>query len=95
LAFPQSEIYIRFGPTDHNLFSERVIGSEPPFQKSSKLVVATSETDFFRHRFLRGIPGIDFFIATTAALPCGDRESRHPLHHRSEQPPCQMTFRQQ
>jgi hypothetical protein len=53
LAFRQSKIYIRLGPADHNLFSETVIGSEPPFQKSSKPVVATSETDFFRHRFLR------------------------------------------
>jgi len=29
------------------------------------------------------------------ALPCADRESRHPLQHRSEQPPGQMTLRQQ
>jgi hypothetical protein len=46
LAFRQSKIYIRFGPTEHNFFSERVIGSESPFQKSSKPVVATEGTGF-------------------------------------------------
>ena len=66
LAFGQSKIYIRFGPTEHNLLSERVIGSEPPFQKSSKPVVATDGTGFSRHHFLRGLSwDRDFFIATT------------------------------
>jgi hypothetical protein len=66
LAFRQSKIYIRFGPTKHHFFSEGVIGSEPPFQKSSKPVVATDGTGFSRHHFLRGLSwDRDFFIAAT------------------------------
>jgi hypothetical protein len=55
LAFRELKIYIHFRPAEHKFFSERVIGSEPPFQKSSKPVVATAGTGFFRHRFLRGL----------------------------------------
>jgi len=55
LAFRQSGVYTRLCPIEHNLFSERVIGSEPPFQKASKPVVATDETGFFKHHFLRSL----------------------------------------
>ena len=80
LAFRQSKMYIRFDPSEHNVFSERVIGSEPPFQKSSKPVVATDETGFSDTTSFGVFPGIAISSSPQpVALPCADRESRHPL----------------
>jgi hypothetical protein len=55
LAFPQLKIYIHFDPTEHKFFSGRVIGSAPPFEKFSRLVVVTPGTGFSEHHFLRGL----------------------------------------
>jgi hypothetical protein len=55
LAFRQLKLYIHLRPTKDNFFSEWVIGPAPPFEKSSRLVVATAGTGFFRHHSLRGL----------------------------------------
>jgi hypothetical protein len=36
---------------EHHFLAKRVMGSPPPFQKSSKPVLATDGTGFFKHRF--------------------------------------------
>jgi hypothetical protein len=41
LTFRRLKVYTYLSPIEHNFFSERVIGSELPFRKSSKPVVAT------------------------------------------------------
>ena len=55
LAFCRIKRYCHLRPTEHNCFSERVIGSGPPFEKSCKPVVATSGSGFFTERCLRGL----------------------------------------
>jgi hypothetical protein len=55
----------------------------------------------FRHSWSRifqtPLP-LGFLLGSTSsspqpvARPCSNRESRHPLHDRSEQPPCQMVL---
>ena len=44
LAFQRLRLYTHLRPTKDDFFSGRVIGSAPPFEKSSRLVVATAGT---------------------------------------------------
>jgi len=55
LAFARLKRYTHLRPTERSFFSARVIGSEPPFQKSSRPAIATAGTGFSRHCFLRGL----------------------------------------
>ena len=54
LDFRRVILYPPLRPTAHNFFSERAIGSEQPFQKSSKPVFASPGAGFFKHHFLWG-----------------------------------------
>jgi hypothetical protein len=65
LAFCRIKRYSHLRPTEHNCFSERVIGSGPPFEKSCKPVVATSGSGFSQTAAFGAFPGIDSWVATT------------------------------
>ena len=61
-------MYMHLGPTEHNFFSERVIGSKPPFRRSCKPVLALLEPDFSDTAAFGVFPRIDCWVATTADL---------------------------
>ena len=54
LSFQRLKTYTHLRPTEHDLFSERAIGSEPPFQKSLCSVALASRASFFRQLSITG-----------------------------------------
>ncbi len=71
------------------------MGPEPPVQKSSKLVVTSARTGFFRHLCIsRVFWGPTSLWSPCVALPCRERERLNPPHH-PEQPSGQMALRQE
>ena len=60
------------------------MGPEPPIQKSSKPVVTTAGTGFFRHLWTSGVLGSDLFVVAVRCSTSECEDDRRGFHHAAQ-----------
>src|ERR1017187_9428043 len=82
LAFQRLKLYIHLRPTKDNCFSGRSSAPHHSSRSPQDSLSPLLEPDFSDTTPFGVFPEIDSGSPQPVALPCSDRESRHPLHHR-------------